>query len=77
MEDNNIQATVSDSNPVKKKRGGARPGAGRKKTTHKEYMIYASKEVSENLDSLEGIPITRYVCEAILQRAARDRQSHP
>ena len=56
MEDNNIQATVSDSNPVKKKRGGARPGAGRKKTTHKEYMIYASKEVSEILDSLEGIP---------------------
>lgn len=61
---------------TKKKRGGARPGAGRKKTTHKQYVIYASKEVSEILDSLEGIPITKYICEAILQRAERDQQQN-
>ena len=57
---------------TKKKRGGARPGSGRKKTTHKQYVLYASKEVSEILDSIKGIPITRYICEAILQRAERD-----
>ena len=35
-------------------RGGAREGAGRKKTTVKSYYLRATKEVAEILDAVDG-----------------------
>lgn len=49
----------------KKKRGGKREGAGRKHTTAKPYMFYATQEVHDILSQIEGSK-SAYICKCIL-----------
>lgn len=48
----------------KKQRGGARQGAGRKRTTAKQYMVYAPQSVVDILEAVEGSK-SDYICQAI------------
>lgn len=52
---------------AKKKHGGARDGAGRKKTTAKRYGFKAPEEVSLILENVDDK--TAFICEAILKLA--------
>ncbi|WP_291584094.1 hypothetical protein [Bacteroides sp.] len=51
----------------KKKRGGARQGSGRKKTTCKTYGFNAPEEVCMILEQLDNK--TDFICEAIVKLA--------
>lgn len=52
------------------KRGGARKGAGRKRSTAKVYQLYATKEV---MDILEAVPGSKsdFICKCILHYAQK------
>ena len=50
---------------IEKKRGGRRPGAGRKKSTVKRYGFNAPANVHEVLQKVDSI--TEFICEAILK----------
>ena len=52
----------------KKQRGGKREGAGRKHTTVKQYMFYATQEVHDILSKVEGSR-SAYICRCILMAA--------
>lgn len=52
---------------TKKKHGGARAGAGRKKTTAKQYGFKAPEEVSAILEKVDDK--TAFICEAVLKLA--------
>ena len=52
----------------KKKRGGKREGAGRKPTTVKPYMFYATQEVHDILEAVDGSR-SAYICKCILMAA--------
>lgn len=49
---------------VKKSWGGAREGAGKKKSVIKQYMVYAPQDI---YDILEGVPGKKsdYICRCI------------
>lgn len=49
----------------KKQRGGARAGAGRKKKTAHTYALYATQEVHDILQCVEGSK-SEYICRCIL-----------
>ena len=49
---------------IKKKRGGARPNSGRKKTSVKYYGFKAPQEVCDILENITNK--SAYICEAIL-----------
>lgn len=51
-----------------KKRGGKRPGAGRKKTTVKSYAFHAPKEVYDILEAVEGSK-SDFICKCIIKAA--------
>lgn len=51
-----------EEQPTKGKHGGARPGAGRKKTTVKHVCISIPQDVA---DILEGKKLSAYILEAI------------
>lgn len=55
----------------KKKRGGKREGAGRKKTTCKKYGFNASEEVSKILENITNK--TAYINQAILEKNKREK----
>lgn len=50
-----------------KKRGGRRPGAGRKKSTVKRYGFNAPAKVHAVLEQVDSI--TEFICEAIMRHA--------
>ncbi|MBO4805123.1 MAG: hypothetical protein IK005_12620 [Paludibacteraceae bacterium] len=60
-----------DNQEEKKKRGGKREGAGRKKTTCKKFGFNATEEVA---NILENIPNkTEFIIQAILEKHEREK----
>lgn len=57
----------------KKKRGGARIGAGRKRTVIKTYMVYATQDVHDILQTVKGSR-SDFICKCILEYAAKGRK---
>lgn len=56
---------------ITKKRGGYRPGAGRKKTTAKTYGFNAPEDIRQILEKCENI--TEYIINAIREKAEREK----
>ena len=52
-------------NERKTARGGARAGAGRKHTSVKTYTVYATREVMDILEAVNGSK-SDYICRAVL-----------
>lgn len=50
------------------KRGGARPGAGRKRSRVKSYAFHAPQEVYDILEAVEGSK-SEFICQCILKAA--------
>ena len=46
-------------------RGGARKGAGRKRTTAKQYIVYATEEIRDILEAVEGSK-SDFICKCIM-----------
>lgn len=59
-----------EENNQKKQRGGARTGAGRKRTVIKTYMVYATQEVHDILQTVKGSR-SDFICKCILEHAAK------
>lgn len=47
------------------RRGGARKGAGRKRSTAKVYQLYATQEVMDILEAVTGSK-SDFICKCIL-----------
>lgn len=60
-----------DNQEEKKKRGGKREGAGRKKTTFKKFGFNATEEVAEILEKIPNK--TEYILQAILEKNKREK----
>lgn len=54
-----------EENEEKKQRGGARAGAGRKRKTAHTYALYATQEVHDILQGVEGSK-SDFICRCIL-----------
>lgn len=57
-------------NPTKSRRGGARPGSGRKKTTSKSIALRIPEDVEKILDEVKGSK-SQYIVAAIRAYAAK------
>ena len=55
-------------------RGGKREGSGLKKTTAKRIGFNAPQDVADILSLVEG-NITDFICDAIREKVAREKQS--
>ena len=53
-----------DNSTVKKTWGGAREGAGKKKSVVKQYMVYAPQDIYDILESVPGKK-SDYICRCI------------
>lgn len=50
---------------TKKNRGGARPGAGRKRTAVRSYVIYATSDVAEIIEANGGDNKSEFLCRCV------------
>lgn len=56
---------MEQNETTKKKRGGARPGAGRKRTAVRSYVIYATPDVAEVIEAHGGDNKSEFLCRCV------------
>lgn len=59
---------MEENKPKKTGRGGARPGAGRKRTCVKSYAFHAPQEVYDILEAVKGSK-SEFICQCIIKAA--------